>query len=100
MKHPAWKIELNQEALEQAIIEYIAGTAMGMDLSTMNVAINLIAGRGENGMRAEITLVENDNDQPQLELPEAKMPSDEDEPEAEAGTEQVIEPFDFDDDED
>lgn len=91
-------ITLDQAALEKAITEYIGATALGIDLSRMNVDINLIAGRGDNGMRAEISLAEG-NTQPQAipaadDTPAAVEPPETEEA-AEASSEKVVEPFDF-----
>jgi hypothetical protein len=48
------KLTLNQNEVEQAISDYVAG--LGLDLSNMTPVVNIIAGRGANGTYAEVDL--------------------------------------------
>lgn len=90
-------ISLKQDEIETALQNYIGETAVGLDLTAYDVNIKLIAGRSGNGLRAEIELAplgsvkaevatENDADPSAAEAKE------------EESAEQVVEPFDFDND--
>lgn len=89
-------ISLQQDEIEVALKNHVSETMAGLDLSVYDVNIKLIAGRSGNGLRAEIDLAplnptgsaptaENDATSPAAEV-------------VEETPEQVVEPFDFDDD--
>lgn len=88
-------ILLDQNAIEEALTNYIGETTLGVDLSSKEVSIKLTAGRGDNGMRAEVNISpreesanESENDAEESPLPAAdEVPSAADEP-------AVVSPFD------
>lgn len=49
-------ILLDQNAIEEALTNYIGETTLGVDLSQKEVSIKLTAGRGGNGFRAEVLI--------------------------------------------
>lgn len=49
-------IMLDQAAIEEALTNYIGETTLGVDLSEKEITIKLIAGRKENGLRAEVSI--------------------------------------------
>jgi len=49
-------ILLDQTAIEEALTNYIGETTLGVDLSNKDISIKLIAGRGGNGLRAEVAI--------------------------------------------
>ena len=53
-------ILLDQNAIEEALTDYVSQTALGVDLTGKSVDIKLIAGRGEGGMRAEISIAKGE----------------------------------------
>lgn len=77
-------ILMDQNAIEEALTNYTESD-LGVDLSEKKVSIKLIAGRGDNGLRAEITttprdeLVEetSENDVETTEVPTAEEPETE-----------------------
>ena len=52
-------ILMDQNAIEEALTNYTESD-LGVDLSEKKVSIKLIAGRGDNGLRAEITTTPRD----------------------------------------
>lgn len=73
------KINLNENEIHQAIIEYI-GTE-GIDLSTKQVSIELTAGRKPNGFYADVEIGEvnsetEDSDDPPFEPTETGIEED------------------------
>lgn len=84
-------IGMNQEAIEKALLNYISQDELNVDLSDRDVKIKLVMGRGKNGLRADIFVIPRDETATVSE-PEADSPT------AEAPTEAVIEPFDFEED--
>lgn len=48
-------ILMDQNAIEEALTNYTESD-LGVDLSGKKVSIKLIAGRGDNGLRAEVTI--------------------------------------------
>lgn len=69
-------IQLDQPEIEEALIAYIAATTLGVDLTNRTVDIKLIAGRGDNGHKAEIAVLklpatsENDSVSPDADTEE------------------------------
>jgi hypothetical protein len=65
-------ILLDQNAIEEALTNYIGETTLGVDLSQKEISIKLIAGRGGNGLRAEVSIsdsarnVEDEDDEDEL----------------------------------
>ena len=51
-------ILLDQEAIEEAITNYISEDALNVDLSEKDVSIKLTMGRGNNGLRAKVNVSE------------------------------------------
>jgi hypothetical protein len=51
------KISMDQEEIEKALTSHMGETMSGLDLSTYDINIKLIAGRSGNGLRAEVDLV-------------------------------------------
>ena len=89
-------ISLQQYEIEVALKNHVSETMAGLDLSVYDVNIKLIAGRGGNGLRAEIGLAplnptgpapptENDATSPAAVV-------------VEETPELVVDTFDFDDD--
>jgi hypothetical protein len=92
-------ISMDQEEIEKALTNHVSETMSGLDLSLYDINIKLVAGRKENGLRAEIGLallgpgpviVALENDAGPSQDPAAEAP--------EQPAEQVVEPFDFDND--
>jgi len=52
-------ILMDQNAIEEALTNYTESD-LGVDLSEKEVSIKLIAGRGDNGLRAEVMVVPQD----------------------------------------
>lgn len=52
------QITLEQDDIEQAITEFLG--SQGLDVSRMDINVDLIAGRGGNGHRAEVRLVKQE----------------------------------------
>lgn len=81
-------ILMDQNAIEEALTNYTESD-LGVDLSEKEVSIKLIAGRGENGLRAEVMVVPRDevttessdpepdveDVEPEVETEEAAVPS-------------------------
>ena len=55
-------ILLDQAAIEEALTNYIGETTLGVDLTQKEVSIKLTAGRGGNGLRAEVSIDEIPHD--------------------------------------
>jgi len=55
-------ILLDQAAIEEALTNYIGETTLGVDLTQKKVSIKLTAGRGGNGLRAEVNINEVPHD--------------------------------------
>jgi hypothetical protein len=79
---------MDQNAIEEALTNYTESD-LGVDLSEKDVSIKLIAGRGDNGLRAEVSIVTRDEliaeeeseNEPELpEVPEAADESEDEEP--------------------
>jgi len=76
-------ILLDQAAIEEALTNYIGETTLGVDLSEKEVSIKLTAGRGGNGLRAEVSIYPRDsdvdddseNDAEESPLPAAETPT-------------------------
>ena len=87
-------ILLDQNAIEEALTNYIGETTLGVDLSQKEISIKLIAGRGGNGLRAEVSISDSVHDagdeDDEDELPEL---GDELESESEADV-PAVGPFD------
>lgn len=73
------QIRLEEPELKQAIAQYIEHR--GMDLSNLEIAINLTAGRGKNGHYADIELIDKKLEQ---ENPFEDAPAAEADPDSEA----------------
>lgn len=85
-------ILMDQNAIEEALTNYTE-TDLGMDLSGKEVSIKLIAGRGGNGLRAEVSVTSYESEaleDPENDAVESPLPAAE-ESEAE---EPAIGPFD------
>lgn len=91
-------ISLQQHEIEQALTNHISETMSGLDLAQYDVSIKLIAGRGGNGLRAEVDLapLKSVTSEPAAPENDATSPAAE-APAQEETVEQVIEPFDFED---
>ena len=53
------KIMFDQDAIEEALTNYIGEVALGVDLSHKTVEIKFTPGRGKNGLRAEVNISDN-----------------------------------------
>jgi hypothetical protein len=63
-------ILLDQTAIEEALTNYIGETTLGVDLSQKDISIKLIAGRGENGLRAEVSIApQGEGSDPEADVP-------------------------------
>lgn len=70
-------ILLDQNAIEEALTDYIGNTTLGVDLSQKEVSIKLIAGRGDNGLRAEVSIASRNSDETVVEsTPEPDVEDD------------------------
>lgn len=49
-------ILLEQDAIEEALKNYIGETTLGVDLNNMTLTMRFIPGRGKNGLRCEARL--------------------------------------------
>lgn len=56
-------ILLDQDAIEEALTNYIGETTLGVDLSQKEVSIKLTAGRGTNGLRAEVSIFPREDEE-------------------------------------
>lgn len=83
-------ILLDQEAIEEALTDYISGTAMGVDLDNKDVNIKLTAGRSGNGHKAEVSVTPRESTGNDPEENDVDTPTASDEPEDEP----AIGPFD------
>lgn len=70
-------ILMDQNAIEEALTNYTESD-LGIDLSEKDVSIKLIAGRGENGLRAEVFIIPRD--EVASSTPENDVEEDEDSP--------------------
>ena len=75
-------ILMDQNAIEEALTNYTESD-LGVDLSEKEVSIKLIAGRGENGLRAEVMVVPRDEVTTESSDPEPDVEDVEAEPETE-----------------
>lgn len=86
-------IQLDQEALEEAITDYISGTALNVDLSGKDVSIKLTIGRGGNGSRAEVQVFDSEAGIPTEDAENDVVPPTAAEPDVE-DDEPAVGPFD------
>lgn len=86
-------ILLDQSAIEEALTNYIGETTLGVDLSQKEVSIKLTAGRGGNGLRAEVSIasrISELRDESENETDESPLPAADDD----EADEPAIGPFD------
>ena len=85
-------ILMDQNAIEEALTNYTESD-LGIDLSEKDVSIKLTAGRGENGLRAEVFIVPRDevaSSTPENDVEEEESPL----PDEDEADEPAIGPFD------